>query len=125
LRQHETEFKQLDVNIVVVTFEAGPVAETYVRQTGLSWPLLVDETRSLYAAYGSDWEIFGPSSVWVYAKLLARGRKLHKTSGDVRQLGGDVLIDPNGMVRLHHVGSGPAYRPAISLLLETIRTLPA
>jgi len=28
-----------------------------------------------------------------------------------------VLIDPDGIVRLHHVGEGPADRPAVSDLL--------
>ena len=41
-------------------------------------------------------------------------------AGDVRQLGGDVLIDPQGVIRLHHVGRGPADRPAVARLLNVI-----
>ena len=129
MRQRENEFKELEVNIVVVTFEAGPVAQAYVRQTALNWPLLIDESRALYGAYGMlqghIWDIFGLPAVWAYAKLLRQGKKLRSSSGDVRQLGGDVLIDPQGIVRLHHIGRGPADRPAVSLLFETIRQLPA
>ena len=129
MRQREHEFKEVEVNIVVVTFEAGPVAQAYLRETAMNWPLLVDESRTLYGAYGMLqgrlWHIFGLPAVWAYAKLLMQGRKLRGTSGNVRQLGGDVLIDPQGIVRLHHIGSGPADRPAVSLLFETIRRLPA
>ena len=89
-----------------------------MKEPGLRWPLLVDESRELYAAYdmhrGRWRDILGPSSWWVYARLLLRGRRL-------QQLGGDILIDPKCIVRLHHVGSGPADRPAVSSMLDTVR----
>jgi len=101
------------------------MAMAYVRDTDLAWPMLVDESRSLYAAYGMDrggwWDIFGPPSWWAYARLLFRGRRLQRPGSDVRQLGGDVLIDPQGKVRVHHVGSGPADRPSVTSLLEIVR----
>jgi hypothetical protein len=31
-----------------------------------------------------------------------------------------VLIDPAGLVRFHHVGSGPGDRPSVDLLLEVL-----
>ena len=97
----------------------------YVRESELRYPLLVDDERTLYTAYdmkrGSWWNIFGLASCWAYLKLLLRGRRLRTPDGDVHQLGGDVLIDPHGTVRLHHVGSGPADRPTISALLEPIQ----
>jgi hypothetical protein len=34
---------------------------------------------------------------------------------------GDVLIDPEGIVRVHHVGTGPADRPSVSSLPEIVR----
>lgn len=112
---------------MVVTFEAGPLVLAYVKQAGLQWPLLIDESRSLYAAYGmrdGRWrDIFGWSSWRIYMKLLLRGRKLRRPSGDVHQLGGDVLIDPSGIVRLHHVGSGPADRPSVQSLLQAVRVV--
>jgi hypothetical protein len=58
-------------------------------------------------------------------KLLLRGRKVRRPSGDVYQLGGDVLIDPSGIVRLHHVGSGPADRPTVHSLLQAVRVVSA
>ena len=97
----------------------------YVRETELRWPLLVDDERTLYSAYGMErgsmWNIFGPASCWAYLKLMLRGRRLRLPGSDVHQLGGDVLIDPQGIVRLHHIGSGPADRPTLSALLERIQ----
>ena len=124
MRRHGDEIKRLGLAIVVVTFEARERAEEYVRETGLSWPLLIDRKRALYSAYGMwrgrGWAIYGPASWWVYIKLLARGRRLHRPTGDIHQLGGDVLVDPAGRVALHHVGKGPADRPSVAFLFERI-----
>jgi hypothetical protein len=125
LRQQEQQFNDLQVQVLVITFETGPMAEAYVRRTGLPWPLLVDQSRQLYEGYGMLrgrwWDIYGPASWWLYAKLLVQGRRLRRPTDDVHQLGGDVLIDPAGIVRLHHIGRGPADRPEVSRLLEVVR----
>lgn len=116
---------------MVVTFEDGPMARLYVEETGLDWPLLVDHERSLYQAFGMDrgskWEIWGPKTWWAYLREGLRGQRLKAATGDPDQLGGDVIVDPDGTVRLHHVGRGPADRPPIDQLLELVRahqTLP-
>jgi hypothetical protein len=42
LRRHERELKKLDVQVVVVTFQSGPIVEAYARETRLAWPILID-----------------------------------------------------------------------------------
>lgn len=124
LRQQEEELAKREVEVLVVSFEAGLMAQAYVEDTELRWPILVDESRELYRAYGmlhgSRWDLWGPKTWLVYAKLLLRGRRLQSSSADVSQLGGDVLIDRDGTVRLHHVGAGPADRPSVSEILGQI-----
>jgi len=109
----------------VVTFENDVFARRYVADTSLSWPLLVDATRETYGRYGmlsaSFWDIWGPATWWAYAKGLANGLKLRKSEGDAYQRGGDVLIDPSGIVRLHHVGVGPSDRPPVKAILRLIK----
>jgi alkyl hydroperoxide reductase subunit AhpC len=125
LRQREDELNQLGVAVVVVTFQSGFLERAYVDETGLQWPLLVDETRELYRAYGMErgraWNLFGPRSIWKYLRLMVRGRLPKAPSGDPWQLGGNVLVDPQGMIRLHHVGSGPADRPKVEKILKIVR----
>jgi len=60
----------------------------------------------------------------VYLRELLKGQKLHAAEGDVMQRGGDVLIDPDGIVRLHHVGTGPADRPAVEAILTRVDSSP-
>lgn len=115
----------MNVSVAVVTFEADFMARTYVEDTGLAWPLLIDFERKLYRGYdmlqASFWDVWGPKTWFAYAKELLRGAKLTKSDADLNQRGGDVLIDPGGIVRVHHVGDGPADRPPVDSLLESVR----
>lgn len=124
MRDREAEFQKRDARIVVVTFEAGFLARRYVEETSLSWPLLVDDSRETYTNYGmlsaSFWNVWGPKTWWAYLKEIAKGKKIVKSEGDIFQRGGDVLIDPDGIVRRHHVGTGPADRPTVDSLLRAI-----
>jgi hypothetical protein len=124
LRDREEEFHGRNVRIVVVTFENDFLARGYVEDTSLTLPLLVDDTRETYRAYGmlnaSFWDIWGPKTWWAYLKEILKGAKLRKSDADISQRGGDVLIDPDGIVTLHHIGIGPADRPAVKSILERI-----
>lgn len=112
------------MKIAVVTFENDFFARSYVADTTLTWPLLVDDTRETYRNYGmlsaSFWDIWGPKTWWAYLKQFMKGERLRKSEGDIYQRGGDVLIDPNGIVSLHHVGAGPADRPTIGTILNKV-----
>lgn len=110
---------------MVVTFEATPVVRAYIAETHVDWPILIDQNRALYRAYGMHRgrlrDIWGFKTWLAYAKELARGRLPKYSGADTRQLGGDVLIDPAGVVRFHHVGTGPADRPSVATILEARR----
>ncbi len=108
--------KELDMQVAVVTFDDDFMARGYVEQTDLQWPMLLDREVAMYRAYSMDradlWSIYGPASIWNYLKLISRGRKIEKPGTDLRQLGGDVLIDPAGIVRYHFVSTSPHDRPS-------------
>lgn len=63
--------------VVAVTFEAVLPARRYVEETGLIWPLLVDETREVYRAYSmleaGFWDIWGLATWKAYLKEMRRG----------------------------------------------------
>ena len=86
--------------------------------------MLVDENRELYRRYGmlhaGLWDIWGAYTWIAYFKELLRGNPPKPTSGDVYQRGGDVLINPAGFVRLHHVGANPADRPAVDTIIQAV-----
>jgi len=77
LRDREEEFRKRKVRIVVVTFGSDFLARSYGEDTSLSWPLLVDDSRETYRAYGmlsaSFWDIWGPKTWWAYLKEIMKG----------------------------------------------------
>jgi alkyl hydroperoxide reductase subunit AhpC len=124
LRDKENELNRLNLKVVVVTFENDFLAHCYVEDTALTWPILIDATREVYKGYGmltaSFWDIWGFKTWRVYFRELLKGNKPKKSDGDIYQRGGDVLIDPAGVVQLHHIGEGPADRPSVENILKVI-----
>ena len=124
MQQAEREIEALGIRVLVVTFEAQRAARAYVEETGTRWPVISDESRSLYGAYGmgrARWRhLLGPSALVAYVREAVRGRVPRWPSADPVQQGGDVLIDPAGIVRLVHVGAGPGHRPPVERLLAAV-----
>jgi hypothetical protein len=124
LRDREEELRKRNVEVVVVTFEAGPLALGYAEETSLRWPLLVDADRIIYREYGmlsaSFGDVWGPRTWWAYLKAILHGDRPRKSEGDIYQRGGDVLVGPEGIVRLLHVGKGPADRPFVVEILARV-----
>lgn len=112
-----------------MTFEDAGAARAYVAETGLRWPLLVDTERRLYRAYGMRKarlrHLWGAATFRAYWREARLGRLPRLPRADTRQQGGNVLIDPDGRVRFHHVGLGPADRPAVESLLAARSAFPS
>lgn len=110
----------------VVTFDVGPLVQNYVANAEWDWPLLIDSDRELYRHYsmgrGGWWSIYGPASIWNYIALMAKGRTPGKPGSDFRQFGGDILVDPKGIVRYHHVSTSPHDRPEVDEILALAET---
>jgi len=109
---------RLGIHVGVVTFEPpGADAIPY-------FPYYQDRDRQLYHYFGmlraGFWDLWGPRTLLAYLQLLLHGRKILPARGDIHQRGGNVLLDPQGRVRFHHVGSGPADRPNIEHILTLV-----
>jgi AhpC/TSA antioxidant enzyme len=103
--------EELQVRVIVVSFAAPASLAAYRDGLGLhDAVLLSDVDRTAYAAFGFErgslrrvW--LDPRAWWHYAALLARGRRPERPQEDTLQLGGDVLVDPGGVVRWMRVES--------------------
>ncbi len=125
--QHENHaLRELGIRVCIVTFEGEEAARAYAAETGTPWSVLSDNNLELYGAYGMghlSWrQLAQPSAILLYLGEILKGKLPRWPEADSRQAGGDVLIDPAGVVRLVHVGSGSADRPAIHRLLDVRRT---
>ena len=126
MQQSDSTLRDLAIRVLVVTFENRAAAADYVADTGVRWPILVDERRELYRAYGLErakwYHLVGPRTLFTYAKEALRGTFPRWPVADTTQQGGDVLIDPDGVVRFHHVGPGSGYRPTVAQIFEARRS---
>ncbi len=109
----------------MVTFESMQSAIGYAKDSDTDWPILIDDQRYLYTHYqmhqAGFWDIWGPATWWAYVRQILKGNRPRYTTGDIHQRGGDVLIDGQGQIRLHHVGTGPADRPLVDSILEIVK----
>lgn len=71
----------------------------------VGWPglFLVDENRRLYGLLGMRrarlWQVYSPGTLARYALAAARGRQLPRPVEDIRQMGGDALLQDGLVVR--------------------------
>lgn len=87
--------------IAVVHDEPSKIREVLLE--GVDWPyaVVVDLERIAYRAWGlsrAPWhKIWLDPAVWrQYARLLATGHKIRGAGRDLRQLGGDFVVAPDG-----------------------------
>jgi len=126
LRQQEDELLKLNVSVLVVTFGSSPLAHAWLEETGVSFPVLLDEERQVYRAYGLErswlrsWNL---RTTWRYVQLMRAGRRWRGVQGDSTQLGGDFIVDTTGIVRLAYRSHDPTDRPPVSALLARLQEL--
>lgn len=122
LWHHRDLIEQHQIQVVVISFDRLELAAEYVKQSAWTWPLLLDRDRAIYNTYtqgrASLLALAGPTSIFKYLKLLGQGQKLQKGGEDYFQLGGDVLIDPENVIRLHSVSRNPHDRPRVLQVLD-------
>jgi peroxiredoxin len=126
LRPHYAQFKALNTEVAVVSFETGHWAQVWQAETDVPFQLLLDPDRAAYRAFGLErswWRSWGPKNLWYYARASLQGRHSHHTGGDTSQLGGDFIIDATGIIRLAHRSKYPTDRPAVAGLLATLTHL--
>jgi hypothetical protein len=111
---------------VFVTFD-DPEAVRGSLLAGLEvpYPVLVDRERESYRAWGlrrsSVAGIWLDPRVWArYTSLILRGERMHRPTADTLQLGGDFVLDRDGIV----VYARPQQRddrPPVGALLAALR----
>jgi len=116
---------------VCVTFAEPALLRAFERELDLDGvTLLGDPARATYAAFGFDrasWaRVWLDPRVWTrYAGLIARGRRPRAPEQDTLQLGGDVLLDPEGRVVWIYRSAGPEDRPSLAELRAARARIPA
>jgi alkyl hydroperoxide reductase subunit AhpC len=124
----QNEIAELNTRVFVISFGTLPAVQAWMKETCTTFTVLLDRERTVYAAYGlerSRLRSFSLRTLWLYATRHLRGKQTHSSHGDdTSQLGGDFIVDKNGILRLAYPSHDPVDRPPVDELLKVLRNLP-
>ena len=93
-----------------------------------NFDILLDRDRVAYIAYQLERTRLRsrhPRVVWMYIKRWFQHGTFYESHGDdTSQLGGDFIVDKNGILQMVHPSRDPTDRPSVNELLDTIARLP-
>jgi hypothetical protein len=124
LRQHTSDFEALKTNVVIISFGSPYNAQLWEKETQSQFTLLLDPERNAYRAYGLERSMlrsWGLNTFLTYSRLMLNGRKWRGIQGDSGQLGGDFIVNANGIIRLAYYSRDPSDRPPVSHLLDILQ----
>jgi peroxiredoxin len=127
LCDHQSEFAEINTNILIISFGILSTVEQWRKETCPDFTVLLDREREVYKTYQlerSYWRSRSLRTRRVYFKAWLAGKKTHDSHGDdTSQLGGDFIVDRNGILRLVHSSYDPVDRPSVEELIKVITRL--
>ena len=117
------EFQNRGYEVVAIAQASPTVLTQYLLKTPLMFPIVSDPDRTAYQAFGlerTSWfTFFRPRVIWGYLRLMFQGTRLQTpyAGEDVRQLGGDFILNRTGELLFSFRSPDPTARPSIAELL--------
>jgi len=107
LREYESDFKEKGANIAAIGLGDRNYARMFREQTGIDFPLLIDENRQAYQAAGlksaNIFHLLRSDNFRSRRRASAGGHKQHKLGANPFQLGGSFVFGPGNIDRFHHI----------------------
>ena len=126
LNRARKDIEAAGANLVLIGQATPRHASSYKRRFAPDLTILADEERGTYkmagAVRGGASELFSPSVVLKGIGRAAKNRQVQgRPVGDVAQLGGTLLVMPDGRVAWSHMSTDAADNASIDEILEAIR----
>jgi len=123
----QEEFTKLNTRVFIISFGTLPAVQQWLKETCVSFTVLLNRERTVYNAYGlehSRLRSYHPRAVWIYIKRwFQRGEFYDSHGDDTSQLGGDFIVDTNGILRLVHPSHDPSDRPSVEKILGVLKQI--
>jgi peroxiredoxin len=128
LHRAREKFQAAGVNLVLIGQLTPRHAAHFRRRQGVEPTVLADEHRASYKAAGAKvaalGELLGPKVVAKsFATTAKTGRVQSKTLGHPAQLGGAMLIAPDGTVAWSHMAQDASDNASPEEILHAVRAL--
>ena len=107
LRDHQERFERLGAGIAAIGLGDRAHAAAFHDETGIRFPLLVDETREAYRAAGlrrgTLLQMLSPFNAAARSRARASGQRQRRLGRNPFQLGGTFVFVPGNLDRFAHV----------------------
>lgn len=126
LLSHKTELEALKAGVTILSFSSPALAQKWIEETRASFHFLIDSEMKAYQAYGLESSLiraWSPKIWYAYANLMAQGRRWRGIQGNSRQMGGDFIVDQQGVIRLAHRSHDPTDRPKIDKIIQVLDSI--
>ena len=129
------DFEAAGVRLVLIGHGTPQIAASFRRMQGIELPVLVDPDRRIYDVAGAKMatlpEIIGPRQIWAGLKATIGSRlrlgsiAVHqgRIIGNAAQLGGVLVVAPDGSVRYSHLSDDASDNPPAREVLAAARAI--
>jgi peroxiredoxin len=128
LHRARDEFREAGANLVLIGQRTPKHAAEFRRRQHLELTILADKKRETYAVAGTKvataGELIGPKVVARSLIATAKTGKVQtKTDGHTAQLGGTLVIAPDGRVTWSHIAHDASDNASPEEILEAVRAI--
>lgn len=124
MREYEAKIKAKGARLAAVGLGDPHYARAFREETGITFPLLIDEQREAYRTLGlkkaSLLHLFRKDNALARKRAKAGGHRQHKLGKDPLQLGGSFVFGPGNVDRLTHISETFGDNANPESLLEAI-----
>lgn len=124
MREHEDEFRAKGAKLAAIGLGDARYAGLFREETGIKFPLLIDEDRLAYRAAGLKsanlLHLFRPDNAVARKRAQAGGFRQHKLGQNPFQLGGSFVFGPGNVDRYAHLSKTFGDNATIDALLAVL-----
>jgi len=124
LREYEQKFKEKGARLAAVGLGDANYARSFREETGITFPLLIDEQREAYRTVGlkkaSLLHLLRKDNALARKRAKAGGHRQHKLGKDPFHLGGTFVFAPGNVDRMVHISETFGDNAAPESMLEAL-----
>ena len=125
MRDHEEALRAAGARVAAIGMGDRAYAKAFREETGIGFPLLIDEQRAAYRAAGLEraslLHLLYRANGVARARAKAAGHRQHKLGANPFQLGGSFVFGPGDVDRFAHVSATFGDNAEVAQLLEALR----
>ena len=107
MREHAAEFEARGARLAAIGLGDAHYAAAFRRETGITFPLLIDQDRQAYRVAGlksaNILHLLRSDNAAARKRARAAGHRQHKLGSNPFQLGGSFVFGPGNVDRFAHI----------------------